>query len=66
MEHSPKFSKRLIISQAQARLMLIVLSNEIAKSDPNKERQAWLQRVASDYTKMYDAYLTNLAFTDSN
>jgi hypothetical protein len=62
LEKSHKFPKRLIISQAQALRMMIVLSKEIAKIDPNKERQAWLQRVSSDFTKMYDAYLTNLAF----
>ena len=66
LEHSPKFSKRLIISQAQALRMVIVLAQEIAKGDPNKERQAWLRRVASDYAKMYDSYLTNLAFAASN
>ena len=65
LERSLKFPKRLIISQAQALRMMIVLSKEIAKIDPNKERQEWLQRVSSDYTKMYDAYLTNLAFEGS-
>ena len=66
LERSPKFSKRLIISQAQALRMMIVLSKTIAKIDPNKERQDWLQRVSSDYTKMYDAYLRHLMFTGSN
>ena len=66
LEQSPKFSKRLIISQAQALRMVIVLAQEIAKGDPNKERQAWLRRVASDYARMYDSYLTNLAFAASN
>lgn len=66
LEHSPKFSKRLIISQAQALRMVIVLAQEIAKGDPNPERQAWLQRVAGDYGKMYDSYLTNLTFAASN
>jgi hypothetical protein len=66
LEHSPRFSKRLIISQAQALRMVIVLAQEIAKNDSNKERQAWLQRVASDYGKMYDSYLTNLTFAASN
>lgn len=66
LERSPKFSKRLIISQAQAVRMVIVLSKAIAKIDPSKERQQWLQRVSNDYTKMYDAYVTNLVFTDSN
>jgi hypothetical protein len=65
LERSVKFPKRLIISQAQALRMMIVLSKEIAKLDPNKERQEWLQRVSSDFTKMYDAYLTNLAFEGS-
>jgi len=46
--------------------MVIVLAQEIAKGDPNKERQAWLRRVASDYARMYDSYLTNLAFAASN
>ena len=66
LEHSPKFSKRLIISQAQALRMVIVLAQEIAKGDPNPERQAWLQRVASDYGRMYDSYLTNLTFAASH
>src|SRR6185295_3085377 len=38
LERSLKFPKRLIISQAQALRMMIVLSKEIAKIDPNKER----------------------------
>jgi hypothetical protein len=66
LERSPKFSKRLIISQAQALRMIIVLSKEIAKIDPNKERQQWLLRVSSDYTKMYDAYVANLQFAGSH
>ena len=66
LERSPKFSKRLIISQAQALRMVIVLSKAIAKIDPNKERQEWLQRVSSDYTKMYDDYVTNLVFAGSH
>ena len=62
LERSLKFPRRLIISQAQALRMMIVLSKEIAKIDPNKERQEWLQRVSSDFTKMYDDYLTKLVF----
>ncbi len=66
LERSPQFPKRLLISQAQALRLMVVLPKTIARLDPNKERQEWLQRVSSDYTKMYDAYLANLVYGRSN
>lgn len=66
LERSPKFSKRLLISQAQALRLMIVLSSTIAKIEPNAERRTWLQRVSSDYATMYDAYMMNLVFAGSN
>jgi hypothetical protein len=65
MERSPSFSKRLLLSQAQALGMLVVLTKEIEKMDPNKDRQVWIRRVSADFGKMYDAYLQHLRFVPS-
>ena len=66
MDRSPKFSKRLLLSQAQALGMLVVLTKEIEKIDTNKDRKEWLRRVSNDFEKMYDAYLQNLRFTPAD
>lgn len=66
MERSPLFSKRLVLSQLQAFGMLVFLTAEIERIDPNTDRQAWMRRVSSDFQKMYDAYLQNLSFTSSD
>jgi hypothetical protein len=62
MDRSPRFSRRLVLSQAQALGMLAVLTNEIEKIDPNNERKVWLRRVSNDFEKMYDAYVQHLRF----
>jgi hypothetical protein len=62
MDRSPRFSRRLLLSQAQALGMLVVLTNEIEKIDPNNDRKVWLRRVSSDFEKMYDAYVQHLRF----
>lgn len=65
-ERSPSFSKRLIVSQVQAFGMLVVLTEEIERIDPNKDRREWMRRVSNDFQKMYDAYLQNLSFTPND
>jgi hypothetical protein len=62
MDRSPQFSRRLLLSQAQALGMLAVLSDEIEKIDPNTDRKRWLRRVSSDFEKMHDAYVQHLRF----
>ena len=62
MDRSPRFSRRLLLSQAQALGMLAVLTSEIAKIDPNNDRKVWLRRVSNDFETMYDAYVQHLRF----
>ena len=62
MDRSPTFSRRLLLSQAQALGMLVVLTKEIETLDPNNDRKVWLRRVSTDFEKMYDAYVQNLRF----
>jgi hypothetical protein len=66
MDRSPTFSRRLILSQAQALGMLAVLTNEIEKVDPNPDRKVWLRRVSNDFVKMYDAYVQHLRFSPAS
>ena len=62
MDRSPAFSRRLLLSQAQALGMLCVLTKEIEKIDPNNDRKVWLRRVSNDFERMYDAYVLHLRF----
>ena len=62
MDRSPRFSRRLLLSQTQALGMLAVLTSEIEKIDPNHDRKVWLRRVSNDFGKMYDAYVQHLRF----
>ena len=54
MDRSPRFSRRLLLSQAQALGMLAVLASEIEKIDPNHDRKVWLRRVSNDFGKMHE------------
>jgi hypothetical protein len=62
MDRSPQFSRRLLLSQAQALGMLAVLSSEIEKIDPNADRKRWLRRVSNDFEKMHVDYVQHLRF----
>ena len=63
MARSPTFSRRLLLSQAQAPGLLTVLTKEIEKIDPNNDRKVWLRRVSNDFEQMHDAYVKHLRFS---
>jgi hypothetical protein len=65
LERSPRFSTRLLLSQAQALGVLTALTSELAKIDPNEERREWLRRVSAQFGKMNDAYVQELHFEPS-
>lgn len=62
LERSPRFSARLLMSQAQALGMLTALTGELAKIEPNEERREWLRRLSARFEKMDDAYMKELQF----
>jgi len=49
-----EFNVRFILLQAQATRMVAAIATAIAKFDPNAERQAWLESVATEYEAYRD------------
>lgn len=55
------FDIRFLFLQAQATRMISVMAAQVAKIDPNTERQAWLKEVSREYEKFRDELVDSLS-----
>jgi hypothetical protein len=55
------FDIRFLFLQAQATRMISVMAAQVAKVDPNPERQAWLKKVSSQYDNFRNELVSSLS-----
>ena len=55
------FDIRFLFLQAQATRMISVMAAQVAKIDPNTERQGWLKEVSREYEKFRDELVDSLS-----
>jgi hypothetical protein len=55
------FEVNLVVSQIQALRMISHLLTELRDIDPNAERQAWLERLSTDYEALYRRAVARLS-----